>query len=154
MNEILHNNNNLSVTLHWSYVLALIPFKLQYSQLVSLWKSSHSGYKKWYCHCYTCQINKGDIWLQFENNEKKSARWRCDTEKSKTNTKKLISPLLTHPQGCQGCQKMHQDLLNMLFEVWCAKIAPKLKNIRKCLRKQFFFSILTIFEVCAFFGQS
>ena len=44
------------------YLLVLTPFKLQHSQLVSLWKSSHSGYKKWYCHFYTCQINKGDIY--------------------------------------------------------------------------------------------
>ena len=87
-----------------------------------------------------------------------SARWRCHTEKSKTNIKKLISPLLTRPQGSQGCQKMRQDPLNMPFEVWCAKIAPNLKNIWKSLRKQgffdIFFSILTIFEVCAFLGQS
>ena len=51
-------------------LLALIPFKLQHSQLVSLWKFSHCGYKKWYCHFYSCQINKSDIWLQFEKNEK------------------------------------------------------------------------------------
>ena len=80
---------------------------------------------------------------------KKSARWLCHTEKSKTNIKKLISPLLTRTQGSQGCQKMGQDPLNMPYEVWCANIAPKLKNIRKCLWKQGFFddfsSILTVF---------
>ena len=89
---------------------------------------------------------------------KKSSRWRCHREKSKTNTKKLISPLLTRPQGCQGCPKIPQDPVNMPFEAWCAKIGPKLKNIRKCLRKQGFFdsfcSILRIFEVCAFWGES
>ena len=47
----------------------------------------------------------------------------------KTNTKTLISSIWTHPWGPQGCQKMRQDPLNMPFEVWCAKIAPKLKNI-------------------------
>ena len=44
---------------------------------------------------------------------------------------------------------MGQDPLNMPYEVWCANIAPKLKNIRKCLWKQGFFddfsSILTVF---------
>ena len=44
-------------------------------------------------------------------------------------------------QGSQGGQKMGQDPLNMPFEVWCANIAPKLKNIWKCLRKQVFFDI-------------
>ena len=67
----------------------------------------------------------------------------------KTNIKKLISPLFTGPQGFQGCQKMGQDPLNMPHEVWCANIAPKLKNIQKCLWKQGFFddfsSILTVF---------
>ena len=42
---------------------------------------------------------------------KKSARWLCHTEKSKTNIKKLISPLLTRTQGSQGCQKMRKDPL-------------------------------------------
>ena len=57
----------------------------------------------------------------------------------KTNLKTLVSSLLTRPQGSQGCQKMRQDPLNMPVEVWCAKIAPKLKNIWKSLRKQGFF---------------
>ena len=47
----------------------------------------------------------------------------------KTNLKTDISPLLTRPQGSQGCQKMRQDPLNMPVDVWCPKIAPKLKNI-------------------------
>ena len=87
-----------------------------------------------------------------------SIQFRISSKKSKTNTKKLISPLLTRPQGCQGCLKMPQDLLNMPYEVWCAKIAPKLKNIQKCLRKQGFFDIfcsnLKFFKVCAFYEQS
>ena len=43
----------------------------------------------------------------------------------KTNTKTLISSIWMRPQGPHGCQKMRQDSLNMPFEVWCAKIAPK-----------------------------
>jgi hypothetical protein len=81
------------------------------------------------------------------------------TEKNlKTYIKTLISSIWMCPQGPQGCQKMCQDPLNTSFEVWCAKIASKLKNIRKSLKKQglfdMSFSILTIFEVCAFLGQS
>ena len=64
-------------------------------------------------------------------------------------TPKEFFPLLTRPQGSQGCQKIGQDPLNMPYEVWCANIAPKLKNIWKCLWKQGFFddfsSILTVF---------
>jgi hypothetical protein len=50
-------------------------------------------------------------------------------KKLKTNTKTLISSIWIHPQESQGCQKMRKDLLNTPIEVWCAKIAPKLKNI-------------------------
>ena len=71
---------------------------------------------------------KGDIRQHFLKNEK-SARWRHRHKIVKTNLKTNISPLLTRPQGSQGCQKMRQDPLNMPVEVWCAKIAPKLKNI-------------------------
>ena len=38
---------------------------------------------------------------------------------------------------------MRQDSLNMPVEVWCTKIAPKLKNISKYLRKQGFFDIFS-----------
>ena len=57
----------------------------------------------------------------------------------KTNTKTLISSIWIRPKGFQGCQKMRQGPLNTPLEVWCAKIAPKLKNIRNTLKKQFFF---------------
>ena len=61
--------------------------------------------------------------------KKKSARWRCHAEKSKTNLKTLVPPIWMRPQGSQGCQKMRQDPLNMPHEVWRANIALKLKNI-------------------------
>jgi hypothetical protein len=96
---------------------------------------------------------KAEIGQHFHKSEK-SARWRHPHKIIKTNLKTLVSPLLTRPQGSQGCQKMRQDPLNMPVEVWCAKIAPKLKNIRKSLRKQVIFdifsSILMVFEVCVF----
>ena len=41
-------------------------------------------------------------------------------------TEKQFIPLLTRPQGSQGCQKMQQDPLNLNFEVWCANMEPKL----------------------------
>ena len=71
---------------------------------------------------------KVDIGQHFHQSEK-SARWRHRHKIIKTNLKTHISPLLTRPQESQGCQKMRQDPLNMPVEVWCAKIAPKLKNI-------------------------
>ena len=81
---------------------------------------------------------KADIGQHFHKSEK-SARWRHRHKIIKTNLKTHISPLLTRPQGSQGCQKMRQDPLNMVVEVWCAKIALKLKNIQKYLRKHGFF---------------
>ena len=71
---------------------------------------------------------KADIGQHFHESEK-SARQRHCLKIIKTNLKFLVSPLLTRPQGSQGCQKMPQDPVNMPVEVWCAKIAPKLKNI-------------------------
>jgi hypothetical protein len=47
----------------------------------------------------------------------------------KTNLKTLVSPLLTGPQESQGCQKMHQDLLNSNLDVWFANMEPKLHDI-------------------------
>ena len=71
---------------------------------------------------------KADIGQHFHESEK-SARWRHRHKIIKINLKTQISPLLMRPQGSQGCQKMRQDPLNMPVEVWCAKIAPKMKNI-------------------------
>ena len=66
--------------------------------------------------------------------KKKSARWRCHAEKSKTNLKTLVPPIWMRPQGSQGCQKMRQDPLNMPFEVWCANIAPERHKLRKIVK--------------------
>ena len=41
----------------------------------------------------------------------------------------LFKSILTRSQRSQGCQKMRLDPLNVPVEVWCAKIAPKLRNI-------------------------
>ena len=71
---------------------------------------------------------KADIGQHFNKSEKSARRCHCH-KIIKTNLKTLVSPLLTCPQGSQGCQKMRQDPLNMPVEVWCTKIAPKLKNI-------------------------
>jgi hypothetical protein len=63
---------------------------------------------------------KADIGQHFHKSEK-SARWCHRHKMIKANIKTLVSPLLKHPQGSQGCQKMRQDQLNMPVEVWCAK---------------------------------
>ena len=100
---------------------------------------------------------KADTGQHFHKSEK-SARWRHRHKIIKTNLKTLVSPLLIRSQGSQGCQKMHQDPLNMPVEVWCAKIGPKLKNIQKCLKNRvfltFFLQFWWFFEVCVFWGQS
>ena len=43
--------------------------------------------------------------------------------------------------GVRGVSKGVPDPLNTPFEVWCANIAPKLKNIQNTLIKQGFFYI-------------
>ena len=89
--------------------------------------------------------------------KKKSARWRCHAEKSKTNLKTLVSPLWMRLQGSQGCQKMRQDPLNMPCEVWCANIALKLKNIWKSLSNRvfwwFFFNFDSFLQFLHFEGN-
>ena len=97
---------------------------------------------------------KADNGEHFHKSEK-SARRRNSHKIIKTNLKTLVSPLLTRPQRSQGCQTMHQDPLNMPVVVWCAKIAPKLKNIQKSLRKQvffwhFFFNFDGLWSLCLF----
>jgi hypothetical protein len=47
---------------------------------------------------------------------------------------------------------MRQGPLNTPIEVWCANIAPKLKNIRNTLRKQGFFDIFDDFSKFVLFG--
>ena len=42
--------------------------------------------------------------------------------------------LLTPPQGSQGCQKMCQDPLNLILEVWYTNIHPKLKELQKTVK--------------------
>ena len=80
------------------------------------------------------KLTLGNIFIKSE----KSTRRRHRHKTIKTNLKTLVSPLLICPQRSHGCQKMRHDPLNMPVEVWCAKIAPKLKNIRKSPRKQGF----------------
>ena len=84
------------------------------------------------------ESNKGEFRLYFELFEK-SCRGRHRSEISKTNAKTLIFAIWIHPQGSQGCQKMRQDSLKLPFEIYCANIALRLKNIQKSLRKLVFF---------------
>ena len=101
----------------------------------SHWNSRDYGSNVAICHFLKPATNKGDFRLYFLLVEK-SCRGRHHSEILKTNTKTLISSIYMWAQGPHWCQKMRQDPLNMPFEVWCAKIAPKLKNIGKSLRKQ------------------
>ena len=68
----------------------------------------------------------------------------------------MISPLLTRPQGCQGCQKIWETKLKTALVSWRAKIWSKLNKFWKTFRKQGFFdnfcSILTVFHSFFNFG--
>ena len=60
-------------------------------------------------------------------------------------------------QGPQGYQMKRHYPLDMLLEVWCAKIDPSLKKIRKTSKKQAFLmifsSILVVFRSLFSFGS-
>ena len=58
----------------------------------------------------------------------------------------MISPLLTRPQGFQGCQKIQKTKLKTSLVSWNAKIQPKLNKIQKHFRKQGFFEFLFNFD--------
>ena len=45
-------------------------------------------------------------------------------------TEIFFSPLLTRPQGSQGCQKMCLNPLSLNLEIWCANMEPK-PNFKK-----------------------
>ena len=126
-----------------------------------LWGTSHWSFRNYDLNAaiynfFKLESNKGEFRLYFELIEK-SCRGRHHSEILKTNTKTLIYSIWIRPQGSLGCQKVRQGPLNMPFEVWCANIAPKLKNIQNTLRKQGFFDIFfqfwRFFKVCAFWGQ-
>ena len=104
----------------------------------SHWNSRDYGSNVAICHFLKPETNKGDFRLYFVLVEK-NCRGRHHSEILKTNTKTLIYSIWIRPQGSLGCQKVRQGPLNMLFEVWCANIAPKMKKIGKSQRKQGFF---------------
>ena len=49
-------------------------------------------------------------------------------------TKICFTPLLTRPQGCQGCQKIWTTKLKSTLVSWSAKIQPKLKKLWKTVK--------------------
>jgi hypothetical protein len=49
-------------------------------------------------------------------------------------TKICFTPLLTRPQGCQGCQKIRTTKLKSTLVSWSAKIQPKLKKLWKTIK--------------------
>jgi len=57
----------------------------------------------------------------------------------KTNLKTMISPLLTRPQGPQGCKKIWRTKLKTTLMSWSNKIQAKLNKMQKTFRKQGFF---------------
>ena len=108
----------------------------------SHWNSRDYGSNVAICHFLKPETNKGDFRLYFVLVEK-NCRGRHHSEILKTNTKTLIYSIWIQPQGSLGCQRVRHGPLNMLFEVWRANIAPKMKKIWKSQRKQGFFDIFS-----------
>ena len=50
-----------------------------------------------------------------------------------------ISPLLNHPQGCQGCQKNRKELRITIMIRFDANFQPKLKKKSKDHQKMAYF---------------
>ena len=121
----------------------------------SQWNSKDYGSNVAIYHFLKPETNKGDFRLYFVLVEK-NCRGRHHSEILKTNTKTLIYSIWIRPQGSLGCLEVVQGSLNMLFEVWCANIAPKMKKIQNNLRKQGFFlhfiPILMVFWSLCFLG--
>ena len=122
---------------HWTYLLQILS-KLCFQRVAFSGNYEIVAISTDKTTIFNDQNYKADIGQQFHKSEK-TARWRHRHKIIKTNLKTHISLLLTRPQGSQGCQKKCQDPLNMPVEVWCAKIAPKLKNILKSLNNRGFF---------------
>ena len=150
---VIYEKKKNSPKTHWSIQLWLVSYYYTHS-LYHFINSAIVALKSNIVTFYRCQINTGDIWLQFKKNEKKPARWHCNTKISKTNLKTMISPLLTSLQGCQGCQKIRTTKLKTTLVSWSAK----LNNIKKTFRKQGFFdnfcSILMVFHSFCNFDES
>jgi hypothetical protein len=84
-------------------------------------------------------INTGDIWLQFKKYEKNLPDGAAVQKYLKT----MISPLLTRPPECQGCQKNPEDQTKDFLVSWSTKIQPKLN---RTFRKQGFFDNITFVQ--------
>ena len=72
-------------------------------------------------------------------------------------TQKTFFPLLIHPQGSQGCQKITFFFLQMKLFSFCAKIAPKRHKLqkpsklkKKCQKNPVF---LDFFKYSSIWGQ-
>ena len=116
-----------TLTSHWTYLLQILS-KLRFQRVAFSGNYEIVAISTDKTNIFNDLDYKADIGQHFHINEK-SARWRQRHKIIKTNLKTHISPLLTCPHKSQGCQKMGQDPLQMPVEVFCAKIAPKLKNI-------------------------
>ena len=71
---------------------------------------------------------------QHFHKSEKSTRQRHRHKIIKTNLKTLVSPLLTHPQGYQGCQKNWKDLRLFTLVPFCTNIQPKVKKLQNIFK--------------------
>ena len=115
MNPSMYPNNYDDYTSHWTYWLQIL------SKLCFQWLASSGNYeimaistdKNTFLMTLIIKLTLGKIFYKSEKSTRRQHRHKI----IKTNLKTLVSPLLTRPQGSQGCQKMLQDPINMPVEV-------------------------------------
>ena len=116
-----------SSTSHWTYLLQILS-KLCFQRVAFSGNYEIVAISTDKTTIFNDLDYKADIGQHFHKSEK-SARWRHRHKIIKTNLKTHISPLLTRPQGSQGCQKMHQDPLSLNLEVWYSNIESQAHSL-------------------------
>ena len=119
-------------------------FIFTYLRGISLWSFRHYGSSVALYHFFS--YKPGDFRLYFELSEK--SYWGCRHSEQCKNKYVLKPWYLLYGSAPRAPRGVKRSALNTPFDVWCTKIAPKLKNILKAGFWHFFWRF---FKVCAFF---
>ena len=79
---------------------------------------------------YACKIIKVTSGFNFKKTNF-FARWRQHPQNSWNIFQIQITPLISCPQGSQGCLEKQNHPLSWNLVDWCAKIGPKTKKVWK-----------------------
>ena len=71
-------------------------------------------------------------------------RWRYHPQNSWNIVQIQITPLFRCPQGPHGCLVKRNHPLSLNLVVWCAKIVPKTKKLKKTCRNTIIFDIFFV----------